>query len=119
MRHMYEGYQTRSLFSSDHATITPAPKAHKLANSDVPVGKGARRCSFREVNPEPFKQSPPFAAHRDDPVLRCNKMLCWIDESSCEFLGLGLGIAMYSVAAPALPTSLRIGLIFRVCIPEK
>jgi hypothetical protein len=49
------GYQTRSLFFSDRPTIEPGPKAHKPADSGVPVGNDARRCSFREVTGEAFK----------------------------------------------------------------
>lgn len=49
------GYQTRSLIFSDRPTIEPGPKAHKPADSGVPVGNDARRCSFREVTGEAFK----------------------------------------------------------------
>ena len=61
--HQVPGYQTQSLFFSDRQTIEPAPKAHKPADSGVPVGIHARRCSFQEVIVLPIKQAP----QNDDP----------------------------------------------------
>ena len=58
MLHVCEGYQTQSLFFSDRQTIEPAPKAHKPADSGVPVAIDARNCSFQEVKLTAIKQAP-------------------------------------------------------------
>ncbi|BFT62593.1 hypothetical protein [Pseudomonas moorei] len=47
---------------SDRQTIKPDPKAHKPADSGVPVGNDARRCSFHEVTPTAIKQMPTAVA---------------------------------------------------------
>jgi len=51
------------LFSSDRPTIKPNPKAHKPADSGVPVGNDARCCSLLEVTLTALKHtylSPEF-----------------------------------------------------------
>lgn len=46
-----------TVFFSDRKTIEPTPKAHKPADSYVPVGNDARCCSFHEVTLRAVKQA--------------------------------------------------------------
>ena len=66
---------------SDRQTIEPDPKAHKPADSGVPVGNDARRCSFHEVTLTAIQQLPAadaFASQRSlicaaDPLARSRR----------------------------------------------
>ena len=84
------------MFSSDRQTIRPDPKAHKPADSGVPVGNDARRCSLREVTLTALKHtclSLEFTrlAHVEIPRTE--------EEISDVFLRLAAGSVRFNLAA--------------------
>jgi hypothetical protein len=91
------GYQTRSLkFSSDRQTIKPSPKAHKPADSGVPVGNDASWCSLREVTLTAIKHTRlslefTWLAHVEIPRTA--------EEISDVFLRLAAGSLRFNLAA--------------------